>query len=105
MEGEARTAAETLAQAAVHIRQGVTADLIRIVDVRGNRAPMLRVWRASVPYVVRGQSERLLCSTSDTAFRAVITSSLTDDTFITDLNGDFDMQARLPGVAFAWMVT
>ena len=104
MEGEAHTAADALAQAAVQIRQGVTADVIRIVDVRGNRAPMLRVWRASVPYVVRGQSEKLLCSTSDKAFRAVITSSLTDDTFVTNLNGDFDMQARLPGVAFAWMV-
>jgi hypothetical protein len=72
----------------------VTADVIRIVDVRGIRAPMLRVWRASVPYVMRGQSEKFLCSGSDKAFRAAIASSLTDDTFITNVNGDFDMQVR-----------
>lgn len=101
MEDEALIATETQTVSVAHVRHGVTADVIRVVDVRGNRATMLRVWRASVPYVVRGQSEKLLCSTSDKAFRAAITSSLTDDTFITNLNGDFDMQAWPLGLARA----
>ena len=94
MADETLIATDMQMTAVAHVRHGVTADVVRVVDVRGNRATMLRVWRASVPYVVRGQSEKLLCSTSDKAFRAAIASSLTDDTFITNLDGDFDMQAR-----------
>ena len=94
---QARAALDVVATAVVHARQGVCADVIRIVDVRGHRAPMLRVWRGAVPYVVRGQSEKLLCSTNDKAFRSAIASSLTDDTFITNMSGDFDMQARVFG--------
>ena len=92
--GDARVAEDETTAAVVHIRQGVSADVIRIVDVRGVRAPMLRVWRGSVPYVLRTQSEKLLCSGTDKAFRAAITSSLTDDTFITNISGDFNMQVR-----------
>ena len=81
----------------------VVADVIRVVSVRGTRAPMLRVWRGTVPFVVRGQSERLLCSVPDKAFRAAIASSLTDDGFITAISGDYDTQARWVYVAF-WTV-
>jgi len=81
----------------------VVADVIRVVSVRGTRAPMLRVWRGTVPFVVRGQSERLLCSVPDKAFRAAIASSLTDDGFITAISGDSDTQVRLVYVAF-WTV-
>ena len=98
-EEQARATLDVVATGVVHARQGVCADVIRIVDVRGHRAPMLRVWRGAVPYVVRGQSEKLLCSTNDKAFRSAIASSLTDDTFITNISGDFDMQARVLGTA------
>jgi hypothetical protein len=52
---------------------------------------MIRMWRGAVPYVVRVQSEKLLCSVSEKAFRAAIVSSLTEDTFITTISGDYDI--------------
>ena len=54
---------------------------------------MIRMWRGAVPYVVRVQSEKLLCSIGEKAFRAAIASSLIDDTFVTTISGDYDIMA------------
>ena len=73
----------------------VAADVIRVVTVRGCRAPMIRMWRGAVPYVVRVQSEKLLCSIGEKAFRAAIASSLTNDTFISIVSGDYNTMASV----------
>jgi hypothetical protein len=56
---------------------------------------MVRLWRGTMPYVTRVQSEKLLCSVTDKAFRLSIASSSEDDSFITCISGDYDVKVRI----------